>query len=79
MFSVLFWKQALERAVKSAAQALVLVLGASQFDWLHAGWGAVAVGAGSAFVLSVITSIVSAPFGDAGTPSLVAAPSSPQV
>lgn len=75
MFTVLFWKAAAERAVKSAAQALLLywggdtVLNAWQADWPAA--GGIASGA---VVLSVLTSLGSAKFaGDSDSPSLVRA------
>lgn len=75
MFTADFWKQAIERAVKTAAQAVILFLGADQaFDVVTVNWGnALGIAAGGA-VLSLLTSIVSAPFGGddvKGTPSLV--------
>lgn len=72
MFTVTFWKSAAERALKTAAQTLLLAAGAGAgfnlfaFDWKSAA-GAVLGGA----VLSLLTSIGSAPFGPAGSPSLV--------
>ncbi len=73
MMTRLFWKQALERALKSFAQSLLLAIGAS-------GVGAnlfaldlktlVGFGVGG-MVLSVLTSIASAPFGATNSPSLV--------
>jgi hypothetical protein len=72
MYTVAFWKDATERAVKTGAQAVLLFLGADQmFDAISADWGS----AGSFFVggvvLSYLTSVVSAPVGDKGTASLV--------
>ena len=72
MFTTDFIRSALERAIKTAAQALLLAIGAAsgaglfQLDWLNAAGAAL-----SGFVLSVLTSIVSAPFGPQGSPSLV--------
>ena len=75
MFTLLFWKLATERAVKSAAQSVILALSASDegpvnalsFDW-KLGLGFAAGGA----VLSYLTSIISAPVsGNPASPSLV--------
>jgi hypothetical protein len=66
-----FWKAVTERALKSAAQAVVLVVGASQFDWLNANWSSIGVSALAAAGLSVLTSLASIPYGNDGTPSLV--------
>jgi hypothetical protein len=72
MFTRLFWKQLFERAVKTAAQTLILAVGAAQgFDLFTADWKTLGGAAAGGFVLSVISSIGSAPFGDSGTPSLV--------
>lgn len=72
MFTVAFWKAAAERAIKSAAQAIIgaVVLsdtGPTNLFELDAKL-AVGVAAGGA-VLSVLTSIISAPISGAG-PSL---------
>ena len=62
----------IERAAKTAAQSLLLFVGAAQgldlftLDWQRA-LGAAAAGA----VLSILTSIASLGVGPAGTPSLV--------
>lgn len=72
MFSMSWLRDSLERALKSAAQAIVLALGASQgFDLFSADWQNVAGIAAGAFVLSVLTSVISAPFGVRGSASLV--------
>jgi hypothetical protein len=73
MWTVKFWKDAAERAVKSGAQAMLLYyLGGDQvFDAWHANWpaaGAIAAGAG---LLSVLTSLVSSRVGDSQSASLV--------
>lgn len=71
MWTLAFWKDTAERAVKTAAQAVILGLGLAQganlfeMDW-RAALGLAAGGA----VLSLLTSIVSAPFGNKGTASL---------
>lgn len=72
MWTKLFWKEAAERAAKSAAQAAVALIGvdalipAWNIDWLSIGGAALTMA-----VLSVLTSIVSNPLADKGTPSLV--------
>jgi Putative lactococcus lactis phage r1t holin len=74
MFSAGFWKDAGERAVKTGAQAALLVLGADQLDAIAADWGDVGSFALGGVVLSLLTSIVSAPIGPEeakGTPSVL--------
>ena len=70
MLTKAFWFAALERAVKSAAQAALLVFGAGQLNAMHASWADAGGFAGGAFVLSVLTSIASSGVGAKG-PSLV--------
>ena len=72
MFTKQFWKEAIERAVKTAAQAVILVWGVGEAATDAFSWD-LAVGAGSAiagFVISILTSLASAPFGEKGTPQL---------
>jgi hypothetical protein len=71
MWTVGFWKQTAERAVKTAAQAgaaffVVGSTGVADVDWATVGGVA-----GAAAVASVLTSLASAPFGPADSPSLV--------
>lgn len=67
IFSQPFLIASLERAAKSAAQAVVIYLGANEvsnaieFDWSNLGGIALA-----GFILSVLTSVVSAPIGPDG-------------
>ena len=57
MFTLLFWKAALERAVKTFAQTLVALLGANAVDVLHLDWmPLLSISVGAALV-SVLTSI----------------------
>lgn len=59
MFTVPFWKAAAERAIKTFAQTLVVLLGASAVDILAVDWPqALSLAAGAA-VVSVLTSIAS--------------------
>lgn len=76
MLSKSFWVGALERAVKTAAQVLLVTFFAAdqaanawEMDWADMG-GVALAGA----VLSILTSLVSAPFGPKGDPSLVSKP-----
>lgn len=59
----------LDRAVKSAAQAALLVFGADQLDALHADWELAGGFALGGFALSVLTSVASSGIGGNG-PSL---------
>ena len=77
IFTASFWRDAVERAVKTAAQSTLVALGASDSGFVNlfefnlsrgAGFAA-----GGAFV-SLLTSIVSAPLGATGTASLLPAP-----
>jgi hypothetical protein len=73
MFTTTFVKQTIERALKTAAQTLILAVGAAQgFDLFTADWRTLGASSLAGFILSVLTSIASAPFGELGTPSVVA-------
>lgn len=65
-----FWTAAFERAIKTAAQAALLVLGADQVNVIAVDWQAVAGFAAGGLVLSLLTSLASANFGSAPGPSL---------
>ena len=58
--STLFWKATAERAIKTAAQALLAVLGVGLTGLLDVDWTAAGSAAGLAAILSVLTSIASA-------------------
>lgn len=80
MLTVTFWKAAAERAIKTAAQSLLLAIGAAQgFDLFHLDWANALGAAAGGALLSVLTSIGSAPFGTPGTPSVVKLPASTTV
>jgi hypothetical protein len=72
MWTLSFWKDVLERSLKTGAQAIVLGLGLAEgFDLFSMDWQA----AGGFFLggmfLSVLTSVISAPIRGTGTASLV--------
>lgn len=72
MLTASFWTGAADRAVKSAAQSLLLLWGADAgLDLLHIDIGPALGFAAGAAVLSVLTSIVSAPAGDKGSTSFL--------
>jgi hypothetical protein len=72
MFTKAFWTGATDRAVKSFAQALLLLWGAdSGFNVLDVSVPAAFGVAAGAAVLSLLTSVVSAPAGDTGTTFLL--------
>lgn len=72
MFTVTFWKQAIERAIKSAAQALLgLWVGAQAFNAWDADWKKAAGVALGGAILSMLTSLASAGVGKKDSPSLV--------
>ena len=65
-----FWKSLLERAVKTFCQAALALLVGDGLTLLSVDWPTVASVAGLAAVVSVLTSIASAPFGPSDSPSL---------
>lgn len=69
IYSKSFLIDATERAVKTFAQATVATLGAGTVDLINTNWaGALSIGAGAALV-SLLTSLGSEQFGNAGTAS----------
>lgn len=74
MFSKVFWKDALERAIKTAAQFALFTIGATVWtsvgDVVSTGEAAV-LAAGFGFLVSILTSLVSGNVGDPDTASLV--------
>ncbi len=71
MFTKSFWKQALERAIKTAAQAASALLVGDGIGVLDVDWGNVASVAALAAVASVVSSLVTAGFGEPDSPSAV--------
>lgn len=67
-----FWRQALERALKSAVQAMIALIPADTFNVLDVDdWRLVLGAAVTGALLSLGTSIVTAPVGPADDPSIV--------
>lgn len=71
MFSFHFWQLTVERAVKTFAQSLLAILSADGVGLLTVPWLAALSTAVTAAVLSVLTSMGSAPVGEPGGPSLL--------
>jgi hypothetical protein len=67
-----FWRQALERALKTGVQSMLLLVPADSFNVLDVDdWRLVAAAGLTGAVLSFGTSIVTAPIGPADDPSIV--------
>lgn len=73
MWTKTFWKDAIERAIKTFAQTLVTLLGAGAVDLLSVDWVSGLSVAGGAALVSVLTSVGSEHFGTSGTASLTKA------
>jgi hypothetical protein len=71
MFAARFWKRTVERAVKSAAQALIGMWTLDGTGVLSADYKLAAGVALGAAVLSILTSIVSSGIGQSDDPSVV--------
>jgi hypothetical protein len=72
MFTTSFWTQALERALKTAAQFVLVGAGGDMVSAWSMDWKAITGAAAAGFVLSMLTSLASIPFAEPGNPSLVA-------
>lgn len=70
MWSLGFWRDAVERAVKTAAQTVVGLLVAG-VTVLNIDWGQAAAVTGTAALASILTSLISTGVGDHESPSLV--------
>jgi hypothetical protein len=75
MWTATFWKDAAERAVKTAAQVFVTMLIAAGTDLFTTDWKAALAAAGMAALLSLVTSVGSGFVNPTGTASLVTLPS----
>lgn len=66
-----FWAKSTERAIKTFAQFVLVMFGGEAFNIFTLNWVEFAGFALAGVVVSYATSIVSANFGDKGTPSLL--------
>ncbi|MFV8136419.1 holin [Mycolicibacterium senegalense] len=73
IWSLTFWKDTAERALKSFAQGVILALGGGAVNVLTIDWLTLAGAGGGAALLSVLTSIVSAGVANKGTASMTSA------
>ena len=71
MWTVDFWRQTAERAIKTAAQAGLAFFIVGQTDLMQFDWKVLISGVGVATIASILTSIASNPFGPVDSPSLV--------
>jgi len=73
LFTVAFWKDAVERAVKTVAGTEATLLLAQGTGLLNADWWASLSASGMAGVVSLLLSLASVKVGSAGTASLTSA------
>lgn len=78
MFSKVFLLDSVERAVKTFAQVLLALFATGQTNILTVNWGDGFALAGTAVLVSFLTSIVSARVGDKESASLTIHPVEPQ-
>ncbi len=72
MFTWKFWRQALERAVKTVAQSAISVIGVDVTTGVfNVSWPVVASIAGLAGIVSLLMSVASSGVNDSSSPSLV--------
>lgn len=71
MFSAAFWLEATERAIRTAAQALLGALTAGFAFTDAAQWGDALIAAGIAALISYLMSVVATRVGDPESPSFV--------
>ncbi len=72
MWTIIFWKETADRAIKTAAQAVLLGLGLGEGLNLFEVDPGLALGfALGGLFLSVLTSLISAPFGVRGAASFI--------
>lgn len=71
LFTATFWLDAFERAVKTAAQTLIALIGVNVTEVTDLDWGQIGIATGVATALSVLTSIVSSGIGEPGSASLL--------
>lgn len=67
MLTSIFWRDAFERALRTAAQALIALLTSGVTGLLDVPWPAAASAAGLAALVSLLTSVVASGVGTQGT------------
>lgn len=72
-WTLAFWQDAAERAVRAAAGAALGTIGADGLGLRAAGWEALGTTAGLAALASIFVSLVGSRVGDLGTASLLSA------
>jgi hypothetical protein len=71
LLTLTFWLDALERAIKTAAQTVLGLIGVNVTDVTSLDWKEIAVAAAFTTGLSILTSIVSSGIGEPGTASVL--------
>lgn len=71
IWTIRFWKDAAERAVKTAAQAVLLAIGGGAVNALTLDWATLGGSFLGGALLSLLTSIASNALGDKGTASAI--------
>jgi hypothetical protein len=71
LFTASFWLDTAERAIKTAAQTVLGLVGTNVVDVTSLDWQEVGIAAAFTTGLSVLTSIVSSGIGEPGTASLL--------
>jgi hypothetical protein len=71
LFTATFWLDALERAIKTAAQTVLGLIGSNVVDVTSLDWKEIGIATAFTTGLSVLTSIVSSGIGEPGTASVL--------
>jgi hypothetical protein len=71
MWTLGFWKETVERSIKTAAEVALAFFVVGETGLADVGWAEVGGVTAVAALASVLASIASAPFGPAHSPSLV--------
>ena len=71
MWSLAFWKDTTERAIRTAAQALLALWGTQVTGIMEVDWAQALSVAALAALSSVLMSLIATGVGDKGTPSFV--------